>query len=127
MIKSEIDKVISLNSSYNIHMPFNTVVGWNNRNAMTGYITVRRIEEMGYDVEVCNHYRKGFTRDNLTYFVGKGTKYGNEEIVISLTEPYHQIFDEYRLKNNLVFCPYGWNNEMTSTLVQLLLALRNKP
>ena len=97
MIKSEIDKVISLNGDYNIHMPFHTVVGWDNRNAMTGNITVRRIEGLGYVVEVCNHYRKGFTRDNLTYFVGKNLKYSKEEIAIALTVPYHQILDEYRL------------------------------
>ena len=54
---SQINKIIEMNGSFNIHMPCNTVmIGWGNCLSVKGHISVSRSDGNFYSEDVKNVY-----------------------------------------------------------------------
>ena len=134
---SQINKIIEMNSSFNIHMPCNTVmIGWGNCLSVTGHISVSRSEGQygNYIVNIynVNEWNRFYApHGEYVYYVdGNGITY-KSDLVFDENDNYSYDWNNeeplYEYKENDIFStPFGWTDEMIEVLKSLLKTLKGE-
>ena len=128
---SEINKIIKLNGSFNIHIPCGkTIIGWGNCLRITGHITVSNNDGKYtvniYNVNEWNSYYA--PHGEYTYYVNDGNITYKSDLVFDENDNYSEDWNnenpiyEYN-SDDFISTPFGWTDEMENVLKSLLITL----
>lgn len=134
MTKTQINKIIEMNGSFNIHMPCNTVmIGWGNCLSVKGHISVSRSDEK-YIVNIynVNEWNRFYTpHGEYVYYVNGNEITYKSNLVFDVNDNYSYDWNnkeplyEYK-ENDILSTPFGWTDEMIEILKSLLKTLKGE-
>ena len=131
---SQINKIIEMNSSFNIHMPCNTVmIGWGNCLSVKGHISVSR-SDGNYIVNIynVNEWNRFYApHGEYVYYVDGNEITYKSNLVFDVNDNYSYDWNnkeplyEYK-ENDILSTPFGWTDEMIEILKSLLKTLKGE-
>lgn len=131
---SQINKIIEMNGSFNIHMPCNTVmIGWGNCLSVKGHIVVSKSDEK-YIVNIynVNEWNRFYTpHGEYVYYVNGNEITYKSNLVFDVNDNYSYDWNnkeplyEYK-ENDILSTPFGWTDEMIEILKSLLKTLKGE-
>lgn len=131
---SQINKIIEMNGSFNIHMPCNTVmIGWGNCLSVKGHISVSR-SDGNYIVNIynVNEWNRFYApHGEYVYYVDDNEITYKSNLVFDVNDNYSYDWNnkeplyEYK-ENDILSTPFGWTDEMIEILKSLLKTLKGE-
>lgn len=130
---SQINKIIEMNSSFNIHMPCNTVmIGWGNCLSVKGHIVVSKSDEK-YIVNIynVNEWNRFYApHGEYVYYVNDKITY-KSNLIFDENDDYSYDWNNeeplYEYKSDEIMeTPFGWTDEMKNILKTLLITLKGE-
>ena len=131
---SQINKIIEMNGSFNIHMPCNTVmIGWSNCLSVKGHISVSR-SDGNYIVNIynVNEWNRFYApHGEYVYYVDGNEITYKSNLVFDVNDNYSYDWNnkeplyEYK-ENDILSTPFGWTDEMIEILKSLLKTLKGE-
>ena len=131
---SQINKIIKMNGSFNIHIPCNTVIiGWGNCYGVTGHISVSNNDgKYIVDIYNVNEWNRFYAPHGAyVYYVDGNRITYKSELVFDENDEYSYDLNneeplyEYK-ENGILNTPFGWTDEMIEILKSLLKTLKGE-
>lgn len=128
---SEINKIISMNGSFNIYMPCEIIIGWGNCTSATGRIMVSHNDNNVYMIHIynVNEYNLYYApHGEYTYYVNDGNITYKSDLIFDEDDNYSEDWNdenpvyEYN-SDDFISTPFGWTDEMKNILKSLLMIL----
>lgn len=131
---SEINKIIKMNGSFNIHMPCNKVItGWGNCLGITGHISVTS-DDGKYAVTIynVNEWNRFYgNHGEYVYYVDGNKITYKSNLIFDENDDYSYDWNNeeplYEYKpDEIMWTPFGWTDEMKNTFKTLLMTLKGE-